>query len=385
MSNKTISQIGQSLTNPSDRTLVEVELNGQSFKMELGALAGYLAARTPSEPQAATPYWINFPDYSIDSQAQTIVLTAGGRYSESGTEQTAAARTLAFASIQTAGYSRFDAIVYNLTSDQYEIITGDEGDEPTTPGFDERTNLRVTYILIDDNGGQVQTPPNDHVQNTDTFLDFGGANQISAAQAKEAYDQRHVQNTDTTLDTGGPNEVTAADLKTALDKLGYFAGYFPTEADLTSQPTGMPATDAFALVGSPVGLWVYELDTDTWTLPAGTGGGGSVSYDEPYTFQFFSDLDTVSAVVTLFGPKEFVSPEYSPKLTGVSYEVKLSSTGPPGGASYTAQADLTALNSWITANATTGTTAYDLRLIADYGTSTGEASATIYETKNLSA
>jgi hypothetical protein len=31
---------------------------------------------------------------------------------------------------------------------------------------------------------------NSHVQNTDQYLDFGGANQVSAAQAKEAYDRR---------------------------------------------------------------------------------------------------------------------------------------------------------------------------------------------------
>jgi len=31
---------------------------------------------------------------------------------------------------------------------------------------------------------------NSHVQNTDQYLDFGGLNQISAAQAKEAYDRR---------------------------------------------------------------------------------------------------------------------------------------------------------------------------------------------------
>lgn len=31
---------------------------------------------------------------------------------------------------------------------------------------------------------------NSHVQNTDQYLDFGGANQVSAAEAKEAYDRR---------------------------------------------------------------------------------------------------------------------------------------------------------------------------------------------------
>ncbi len=104
------------------------------------------------------------------------------------------------------------------------------------------------------------------------------------------------------------------------------------------------------------------------------------TYYQPYHFQFYNDLDTASAEITLFGPKEFVNPQYSPKLSGVTYEVKLSSSD-----SYTARTDLTALNAWITANVATANTAYDLRLIANYGGSTGAASATIYETKTLSA
>ena len=36
---------------------------------------------------------------------------------------------------------------------------------------------------------------NSHIQNTDQYLDFGGANQISAAEAKEAYDRRGIFDT----------------------------------------------------------------------------------------------------------------------------------------------------------------------------------------------
>ena len=57
-----------------------------------------------------------------------------------------------------------------------------------------------------------------HTQNTDTKLDEGGANEVSAAQVKGAVDNSHVQGTDQTLDAGGPNEVTAADAADAVTK-----------------------------------------------------------------------------------------------------------------------------------------------------------------------
>ena len=354
-SNKTIAQIGQSLTTPSDRTLVEVELNGQSYKMELGALAQFLSARTPSEPQVATPYWINFPAYSLDAQARTVALSAAGRFLREGTEYSAAAATLNFASIQTPGEKRFDAIVYDLNANQYAIIAGQEGAQPTTPGIDARFHLRVTYILIDDNGGALQTPPNDHVQNTDTFLDFGGTHQvtaqeirnlvdnpstggggsghnrnqdqfldeggtyeISAQQAKEAYDARHDQNSDTKLAEGTADEVTAAELRALAD--------------------APPAA------GAP----------------------------EHLRFNFFSDLDTVSAIVTMKGPATVSDLYYGAKLVGVSFQVKLDTAS-----SYTAQATTTDLNGWISTNVTNPATLWQLYLVADFGVNTGEGSATI--------
>lgn len=62
-----------------------------------------------------------------------------------------------------------------------------------------------------------------HVQNTDTFLDQGGANEVTAANAKTAVDNNHVQNTDIKLDDGGANEVTAAELKTVVDNESNYA------------------------------------------------------------------------------------------------------------------------------------------------------------------
>ena len=319
-------------------TFLEASFGGQPYRLRLSTIVDRAKLDPPNR-------FLQLPTYTIDESTNEIAISANGRAYYNGQEQTIGADTLTYATVNTAGHSRFDAIVFNIAIAQYDLIQGNASDSPVTPSYDTAQNLLVAYVLINEDGtSSTQEPP-----------------QYS-----------HEQGKDQTLDLGGANEVSAAELKAALNKLGYFAGYFPTEADLTSQPA-----DAYALVGNPVGLWVYELDTDTWTLPTGS----SVNYDEPYTFLFYSDLDPISAAITLYGPKEFVSPEPTPpKLTSVSYEVKLSSSS-----SYTAQADLTALNSWITANATTSSTAYDLRLIANYGGNTGEASATIYETITLTS
>lgn len=353
MSNQvSIGQIGQSLTNPTDRTLVEVEVGGQSYKMELGALAAFLQARTPSEPQAATPYWINFPDYTLDSQAQTVALNAGGRYFEEGQEQTAAARTLSYASIQTAGYQRFDAIVFNLTTNQYELIAGEEGQEPTTPAYDERTALRVTYILVDDDGGGLQTPPNDHVQNTDTFLDFGGTHQVSAQELRDLVDNPssggsgHTQNTDQSLDQGGANEISAAQAKEAYDK----------RHDQNS--------DTKLAEGTADEVSAAELRTLADNPP-------TASQPDKLRFTFFSDLDTVSGEATLKGPKTVSDEYHSSNLSGVSFQVKLDASS-----SFTAQADTAALNNWIAANVTDAATLWQIYEVATYS-GTGAASSTL--------
>jgi hypothetical protein len=58
----------------------------------------------------------------------------------------------------------------------------------------------------------------DHTHNTDTYLDYGGENQVSASDAKDAVTKKHSQNTDSALDSGGANEVTAINAKDAVSK-----------------------------------------------------------------------------------------------------------------------------------------------------------------------
>ena len=57
-----------------------------------------------------------------------------------------------------------------------------------------------------------------HDQNTDQYLDFGGANQVAVADVKDAVTKKHTQNTDQYLDFGGANQVAVADVKDAVTK-----------------------------------------------------------------------------------------------------------------------------------------------------------------------
>jgi len=57
-----------------------------------------------------------------------------------------------------------------------------------------------------------------HTQNTDQYLDYGGANQVSASEVKNAVAKAHTQNTDQYLDYGGANQVSASEVKNAVAK-----------------------------------------------------------------------------------------------------------------------------------------------------------------------
>jgi hypothetical protein len=62
-----------------------------------------------------------------------------------------------------------------------------------------------------------------HAQNTDQYLDFGGASQASAADVADAVSKRHTQNTDTKLDLGGANEIAVTEIaKKSLASVTYY-------------------------------------------------------------------------------------------------------------------------------------------------------------------
>lgn len=118
----------------------------------------------------------------------------------------------------------------------------------------------------------------------------------------------------------------------------------------------------------------YDDANNQIILTVASSGSGGVS-DLPLQVNFDSDLDTTSAQVTFKGAKTFSDLFFDSKLSGVTFEVKLASAS-----TWTAQADLTALNSWVTSNVTTPSTLWQIRLIADFGANSGEADATLIYT-----
>lgn len=76
------------------------------------------------------------------------------------------------------------------------------------------------YGLGSDVTGQidVDNSPNEHANNRDTFLDQGGVNEVTAANAADAVTKKHTQGTDQGLDTGGPNASTAVNVADAVTK-----------------------------------------------------------------------------------------------------------------------------------------------------------------------
>lgn len=95
----------------------------------------------------------------------------------------------------------------------------------STPGFID-SHLDNVDLYVDSADDKVKIKPgsdlagavtNSHVQGTDQFLDEGGANEVTAADAKDAVDKKHTQGTDLGLDTGGTNPITAATIKGHVD------------------------------------------------------------------------------------------------------------------------------------------------------------------------
>jgi len=106
-----------------------------------------------------------------------------------------------------------------------------------------------------------------HTQGTDLGLDTGGANAVTAAQAKAASDHvgasgashadvatntaaRHTQGTDQGLDTGGANAVTVAAVKGAVDEVGAKTLIDTTDARLSDART----PTAHQILGAPHGI-----------------------------------------------------------------------------------------------------------------------------------
>lgn len=126
-----------------------------------------------------------------------------------------------------------------------------------------------------------------HDQNTDTKLDEGGANEVTAIELRNHVDSTsdaHTQNTDTKLDEGGANETSASELRSHLDStddphgtkdLGLGTNGSATNLDSATTEDVIRSTASFTgtiltSLSKPISL-VQDGASNTITVSAGAG------------------------------------------------------------------------------------------------------------------
>lgn len=298
-----------------------VIINGKNYRVQIATLVQLALASKPAAEDTRR-YWQTVPNYTVDDVSREISVDGTGVAFYGGSSQAVATATLTYSAIAVTGNSRFDGLVLDTDTGTYALIQGTEGLDPSTPGYNTQRYMLLAWILIDENGSVVEESPQAHPRNQDVFLDQGGTNEISAAQAKSAY----------------------------LKSL-HFAGVFDADTDL---PTGAsaPTLRSWALVGTTnLSIWLYSVDSAAWAEVQGVGGattGGSYAL-------IFAELDTVSAPVPFEGPKSSFAVVAPPAVTAYGFQAKLASSG-----TYTTLADEAALDSWVASNVTTATTLWFL-------------------------
>lgn len=108
--------------------------------------------------------------------------------------------------------NNFMQIIWDKSSqvarDEFEINTVADIQDPTTAVATHSAKTTGVHGVGSETVG---------IKDKDTYLDKGGTNEVTAANAKDAVSKKHSQGTDVGLDTGGSNPVTAANIKIALD------------------------------------------------------------------------------------------------------------------------------------------------------------------------
>jgi len=376
-----------------------VIINGKNYRVQIATLVQLALASKPAAEDTRR-YWQTVPGYTVDDNLREITVDGTGVAFYGGSSQAVATATLTYSAIAVTGNSRFDGLVLDTNTGTYALIQGTEGLDPSTPGYNTQRYMLLAWILIDENGSTVEESPQAHPRNQDVFLDQGGTNEISAAQAKSAY----------------------------LKSL-HFAGAFDADTNL---PTGAsaPTLRSWALVGTTdLSIWLYSVNSAAWAEVQGAGGGGTsadrtvadfaalnaltdmIDGEEVFvsdasgdatvdtgwakykyilsttTWQkiaeeesldqaastggsyalIFAELDTVSAPVPFEGPKSSFAVVAPPAVTAYGFQAKLASSG-----TYTTLADEAALDSWVASNVTTATTLWFL--IVDVSGVTDETS-----------
>jgi len=180
----------------------------------------------------------------VRSSATAVLVAAGYYRSPSGVGIAFTQASITGIPAASSGKHRYDLIVFDCTDSTLKRVAGTEAVPTLSTDFlenlsplpPELPNLKcilIAIICIDSTGVQSgshghyctagvadfrRVVPVGHAQNTDTYLNYGGANQVAAADVKDAVTKKHTQNTDTYLNYGGANQVAVADAKDAVTK-----------------------------------------------------------------------------------------------------------------------------------------------------------------------
>ena|GEM_PF-2145690 len=174
----------------------------------------------------------------VRSSATAVLVAAGYYRSPTGVGVAFTQASITGIPVAASGKHRYDLIVFDCTDSTLKRVAGTEAVPTLSTDFlenlaplpPELPNLKcilIAIICIDSTGVQStnhghyctagvadfrRVVPVGHAQNTDTYLNYGGANQVAVADAKDAVTKKHTQGTDQGLDIGGSYPSTAQQL-----------------------------------------------------------------------------------------------------------------------------------------------------------------------------
>ena len=162
----------------------------------------------------------------VRSSATAVLVAAGYYRSPSGVGIAFTQASITGIPAAASGKHRYDLIVFDCTDSTLKRVAGTEGVPTLSTDFlenlaplpPELPNLKcilITIICVDENGVQStnhghyctagvadfrRVVPVGHAQNTDTYLNYGGASQVAAADAASAVALKHSHSNKTGLD-----------------------------------------------------------------------------------------------------------------------------------------------------------------------------------------
>ena len=162
----------------------------------------------------------------VRSSATAVLVAAGYYRSPTGVGVAFTQATITGIPVAASGKHRYDLIVFDVTDTTLKRVAGTEGVPTLSTDFlenlaplpPELPNLKcilIAIICVDETGVQStnhghyctsgvadfrRVVPVGHAQNTDTYLNYGGASQVAAADAASAVALKHSHSNKTGLD-----------------------------------------------------------------------------------------------------------------------------------------------------------------------------------------